>query len=226
MVRNVSLNTFYASDKWRKLRLNLIIERGNKCSKCGSIVKPVRMIGHHTPVELTPDNVNDANIALNPNNIEIVCLDCHNKDHKRFGNYKKEVYIVYGPPMSGKTTFVHQRKSNEDIVIDIDNLYEAITMLPRYEKPNRLYQNIVAIQNALLDQVKTRFGKWGTAWIIGGYADKYKRDKLSRDLGAELIYIQVDQEECLKRLGQDDHRRLRSNEWKQYINKWFDDYRE
>ena len=68
-----------------------------------------------------------------------------------------------------------------------------------------------------------RYGRWDNAWIIGGYAEKYKREKLARDLGAELVFLDVSKAECITRLMQSD-RSKRKDEWIEYINKWFDMY--
>lgn len=225
MAKYAVLKSFYASEKWINFRLGLINERGTKCSRCGERIARSRdLIGHHK-VELTPENVYDYTISLNPDQVDLVCFDCHNKEHNRFG-YKgtKQVYLVYGPPMSGKASYVRQSISREDIVVDMDRLYEAITMLPSYDKPDQLFSNVIGIHNQLIDNIKTRYGRWNNAWVIGGYADKYKREKLANDLGAEIIFCDISKEECLRRLSVDEHRRYRQDEWQGYINKWFEQY--
>lgn len=35
----------------------------------------------HHKIELNEDNVNDPSVALNPDNMMLVCFDCHNKIH-------------------------------------------------------------------------------------------------------------------------------------------------
>lgn len=226
MAKYAILQSFYASDPWINLRLLLINERGNKCERCGKIIpRSIDIIGHHK-VELTPENVNDYNISLNPELIELICFDCHNKEHRRFG-YKGErkVFIVFGAPLAGKKTFVKQNMCRGDIVVDMDRLYAAVSMLPYFDKPDNLFNNVIGIHNALIDNIKTRYGKWNDAWIIGGYADKYKREKISNDLGAELIHINATKEECLARLALDEDRKYRQDEWSKYISKWFEEFR-
>lgn len=39
---------------------------------------------HHI-IELTPDNINNPNVSLNPRNLMLLCNDCHNRMHHRFG---------------------------------------------------------------------------------------------------------------------------------------------
>lgn len=227
MSKHAIIQSFLASDTWINFRLMLIAERGNKCQKCGkTIAKSIDIIGHHK-IELTPENVHDYNISLNPDNVILVDFDCHNAIHNRFG-YKpaKGVYIVYGPPMSGKSTLVRHEMHRGDLVIDMDRLYGAVSLLPSYDKPDNLLSNVTGIHNLLIDNIKTRHGKWFNAWVIGGYADKYKRDRLAGDLGAELVFCDVSQDECLRRLELDEERKFRRDEWRGYIEKWFAEYTE
>lgn len=226
MAKYAILKSFYASEKWQRFRTATIAERGSKCETCGKMIaNPKECEVDHYPIELTPENVDDANISLNPQNVKVKCHDCHNKRHNRFGNYSEHgIYIIYGSPMSGKHTYVKQNLQRGDIVVDMDRLYEAISMLPYFDKPNNLLSNVMGIHNLLIDNIKTRYGKWNNAWVIGGYADKYKREKLANDIGAELIFCDVSKTECLSRLDLDEDRQYRKDEWINYINKWFEKY--
>lgn len=229
MAKYAIIQNFYSSKVWREFRASLIakrsIENGCKCERCGKIVtNPSNIIGHHKE-ELTPENVNDYSISLNPDLVELICNDCHDKEHMRFGYEKnKKVFIVYGCPLSGKTTFVRQHKSRGDIVIDMDQLYKAIAFLDDYDKPDRLLSNIKRVRNDLLDQIKVRYGRWQNAWVIMGGADKYQREKLAEDLGAELIYMECSKEDAIARLINDEKRKYMKKEYIQYIEKWFEKF--
>ncbi|SHI75528.1 hypothetical protein SAMN02745975_00540 [Geosporobacter subterraneus DSM 17957] len=213
------LHRFYCRKDWRDLTHSLKIERGGKCNRCSEIILDFRyLIGHHT-IELTEDNVDDPNISLNPELIEIICLDCHNKEHRRFG-HKQQVYIVWGSPLSGKTTTVRQMMQYGDIVLDIDALWQAVTFQPEYSKPKNVRFNIFTIRDNIIDQIKTRYGQWYDAYIIGGYPEKYERQKLAESLGAELIYCESTKEECLKRLYDSE----KPKEWEKYIHDWWEVY--
>ena len=37
----------------------------------------------HHKIRLTPENINDPNISLNWENLEMLCKDCHEKEHDR-----------------------------------------------------------------------------------------------------------------------------------------------
>lgn len=225
MARYSILNSFYASDIWINFRLSLIAERGPYCQKCGKLIaNHIEIIGHHK-IPLTPENVHDHTISLNPENVDLVCFVCHNEIENRFGHHSiRGIYIVFGAPLSGKHTFVQQRVSRGDIIVDMDRLYSAMSGLPYYDKPDCLLSNVRGIHNLLIDNIKTRYGKWNSAWIIGGYADRFKRERLADDLGAELIFCNVSQEECLRRLEADVDRRYRKDEWRGYIEEWFERY--
>ena len=230
------LKKFYASDEWIAFRMYIITERakrdgGPTCEYCKKRVAHSRELTVHHKIELTPENVRDANISLNPDNVMVIHHHpCHNKIHNRFGfgvfkkTYEHNVYLVYGPPLSGKSTFVWDNMEHGDLVVDMDRLYVAVTMLPVYDKPNELLPVIRGVHSLLIDNIKTRYGKWQNAFIVGGYADKYKREKIIAELGADPVFCDVPKEECMRRLDTDELRSQRREEWATYIERWFEQY--
>lgn len=213
------LHKFYCSKPWRDLSYRLKIQANGGCFRCKeTLLDFSKLIGHHT-VELNEDNVDDPNISLNPDKIEIICHNCHNKEHRRFGN-KQNVYIVYGSPLSGKTTLVKEIMQYGDIVLDIDALWQAVSFQDEYVKPKNVRFNIFKLRDELLDQVKTRYGNWYDAYIIMSLADKYERERVAKELGAELIYCESTRAECIERAIEDD----RPSEWIKYINEWWEKY--
>lgn len=227
MAKHAILQTFYASDAWRAFRLAVIAARGTRCEHCGERVAKAQELTLHHKIELTPENVNDVMIALNPDNVLVVHHGCHNQIHRRAATRRgRQVYIVYGPPLSGKSSYVTEQMEAGDIVVDYDRIYQAISGLEPYDKPNELLPNVRAVHSLLIDHIKTRYGKWKTAWIIGGYADRYKREKLADDLGAELVFIAATRDQCIERLRQDQQRQNREAEWAGYIDNWFTEYTE
>lgn len=225
MARHSVLQTFYASDLWRDFRMGLILERGPYCQKCSALIANTKkLIGHHE-IELTPENVHDHMISLNPQRVRLVCHDCHNKMHNRFGARRERcVYVVYGPPLAGKKTFVQEQMMRGDLVVDMDRLFEAVSFQPAYDKPDNLLGNVMGLQLLLLDNIKTRAGKWGNAWVIGGYPDRFKRERIATELGAELVFVETPKELCFARLDMDPLRSSCALEWQKYIDKWFESY--
>ena len=195
-----TLSNFYRSPEWEALRKSLMLERVDAngdvvCEHCNKpIVKAYDCIGHHKE-PLTEGNVNNYDVSLNPDNVALVHHKCHNEIHNRFGTYTRHIYIVYGSPCSGKTTFVNERALKDDLIIDIDRIFEAINN----GRSNRLYDNVMQVYRLLVDMVKTRNGKWVNAYIIRGFPLKGERERLAAMLDAELIYIDTDKETCLER---------------------------
>lgn len=213
----------YTSTAWRDLRHNLIVERKPVCERCGKLcLDTSQLVGHHK-IEINEQNVNDLDIVYNPNNIEIICSDCHNKEHRRFnGKSSRKVYIIYGPPLSGKHSLVNQLSTYGDLILDLDNIYQCLGGQSRYHNPNNLRFNVFAVRDKILDMIRTRYGDWYDAYIIGGYPSKADRERLARDLKAELIYCEATKEESYDRLIKSG----RGGQWARYIEKWFDEYRE
>lgn len=225
-----SLAQFYNSQEWRQLRQLLIAERTNEddgilyCQHSGKpLLNSYDIVAHHIK-PLTLQNVNDYSISLNPANILLVSQQAHNEIHARFGYCaQRKVYIVHGAPCSGKSSFVDSIKGNSDLVIDIDNLWEAVTG-KRYYKPPALKANVFAMHNALLETVKTRAGNWERCFIIEGLPFKAERERKSVIYGAELIHIDTDEQTCLQRLQADEKRAEYAGEWRNYIAAYFQRY--
>jgi len=67
---------FYKSKAWQEVRQAYFIYRHGICERCG---KPADIVHHK--IYLTPENINDPSISLNFDNLELLCIDCHNKEH-------------------------------------------------------------------------------------------------------------------------------------------------
>lgn len=220
-----TLSAFYTSKEWADFRQVIIAERADADGFVYDeitgkrIVKAYDIILHHK-IPLTLDNVNDANISLNPDNIQIVSFKTHNEIHERFGTWTRHIYLVYGCPLSGKSTFVKDRAGIHDLIVDIDSIYACISNNPLYTKSNRLYDNVRAVQDALLESIKYKRGKWINAFIISGMPYAGERERFCIEYGAEPIFIECDQDTALSRLGAVQDGRDK-NEWSGYINKWF-----
>lgn len=219
-------NNFYKSKPWVELMKCIKLQRVNDegillCEHCHKpIVKSYDCIGHHI-IELTDDNVNDATISLNPDNVMLVHHRCHNKIHNKLGYADRKVYLVYGSPLSGKSTFVKDNMEAGDLIVDVDSIWECISGCNRYIKPNRLKSNVFDIRNHLIESIRMRRGKWLTAWLIGGYPLSSERERLCRSLGAREVFIDTSKEDCLQRLYESDRD---IDEWKKYIEDWWEKF--
>ena len=225
----MSLYNFYRSDEWENL-LTLLkndhkrmdLEDNIICAHCGKpIVRAYDCIGHHI-IELTEENYRDYNISLNPDNIALVHHKCHNIIHNKLSYSQRQVFIVYGSPLSGKSSYVREAMAEGDLIIDLDSIWQCVSGCDRYVKPNRLKSVVFAVRDNLLESVKYRRGKWLNAYVIGGYPYQAERDRLVDSLGAREIFIDTDKDTCLNRLYAAEGRDV--TEWTKYINDWWLQY--
>jgi len=230
---------FYKSKPWETFRKVIIEQRTDTdgyvhCCECGKpIINKYDLIIHHKQ-ELSEANVNDAMIALNPDNVECICFRCHNKVHERFGYHStsqsvkpaaKKVYIVYGSPCSGKTTFVNEVATEEDLVVDLDSIWQMISINARYHKPNALKTPVFEVRDKLYDIIKYRSGKWHNAYIISGGAMKGDRERLKQRVSAdEFVFIDKTFDECIKQLNKRKMNEEEKEKWIEYIKDWFEKF--
>lgn len=193
------------------------------CAYCNKpITRQYDIIGHHV-TELTEENVNDYSISLNPDNIQLVHHRCHNYLHDKLGHSQRKIYLIYGSPLSGKTTWVRDNMSDGDLILDIDNIWQAVSGCDRYIKPKRLNAVVFKVRDTMLEAIQYRLGKWRNAYIVGGYPLISERERLCKQLGAESILIEATKAECLQRLESIEDGRDK-DEWRGYIERWFAEY--
>ena len=77
MARDFS-KAFYKSKQWQDVRQYVLLRDFNLCVRCGNAAEEV----HHI-IRLTPKNIRDPLVALNPDNLESLCHDCHAAEHSR-----------------------------------------------------------------------------------------------------------------------------------------------
>lgn len=222
-----NLFEFYRSDEWKNFRDVVISERTKDDGFIYDevtgkpITKAYDLILHHK-IELTEENVKDYNISLNPDNIMIVSHKTHNIIHNKLGYSRRQVFLVYGSPLSGKTTWVTDNMNEGDIVVDMDSIWQCVSGCDRYVKPNRLKSVVFKVRDTLIESIKYRYGKWNNAYIIGGYPYQSERERLCKELGAREVFIDVSKDECIERLNACEDRD--KGEWLKYIEDWFDRY--
>jgi adenylate kinase family enzyme len=229
-----NLADFYRSKSWESFIRVLADERADddgviRCEHCGlPIVLKYDRIAHHKK-HLTLANVNDAAISLNPENIALVHHKCHNEIHERFGFAQpkaprcKKVYLIHGSPCSGKSTYTASVAGPGDIILDMDAIWACISAQEaggHFCRDERLRHNVFRVRDCMLDMIKTRYGEWANAYIIGGYPRIMERERMASLYGAEIIHIDTPKEICLQRASQ------RPKEWAGYIENYWETFQE
>lgn len=67
---------FYRSVAWKKVRQAYFIQKHGLCERCGG---PGEIVHHK--IYLNPDNINNPSISLNDKYLELLCRECHNREH-------------------------------------------------------------------------------------------------------------------------------------------------
>lgn len=218
-----NLRKFYRSDEWYKFSNLLKMERVDaegmlRCEECGKpITKAYDAICHHVQ-ELNETNANDAEVSLNPANIKIVHHACHNRIHVDKFCHDHEVFLVWGPPFAGKSSWVDGVRVAGDLVVDMDRIWNCVS-LEGYNKPGRLNAVVFGLRDELFRMVEMRVGKWERAYVIGGFPLLAERERLCKRFGAREVFVECDKDTCLSRLAAADDGR--GDKWYQYVDEWF-----
>ena len=110
------------------------------------------------------------------------------------------VYLIYGSPCSGKSTYIKDHFENGDVVCDVDRLYSALCF--NEEHQTELYAQMVAkeLYRHLLEMIRKREGHWKNAYVVSLANTKEKLSKVMEQVNAdEAIYIDTPYEECIRR---------------------------
>jgi len=208
--------SFYHSKEWKKVSRLYMESRNYMCERCGNVAT----ICHHK-IYINPRNINDPSITLNPENLECLCQECHNKEHfkRRYspigvtfdenGNLVKapDAFIVCGAAGSGKSTFVQENKADNDIVFDFDYICAAIMGTRQIHGNHDIALSVAAeMREAFYVCVEQHKGQWGKAWIITSTADKGMLNLLAYRLRADVIIMPTTLEECTERINNDPDR--------------------
>ena len=82
------LQGFYKTSMWQNVRKLYIQSVGGLCERCYAkgIIKHGDTVHHK--IHLTAQNVHDPDISMNPDNLILLCRDCHAEVHRGVKRYK------------------------------------------------------------------------------------------------------------------------------------------
>jgi HK97 family phage prohead protease len=133
---------------------------------------------------------------------------------------KPKVFVVHGPPASGKTSYVMQNKGENDVVFDFDKVMSALSGLPPHQKNSNLISYCTDIRTLIIEKA-LRSPKVDKTWIISTNVGDDMKGQLS-DIPVEYIHIDTPKEECLKRIEEDPERQPVAEELRQVVERYFE----
>lgn len=164
----------------------------------------------------TPDHI--IPLALggsdDDSNIQCLCAQCHDLK-SAYENASGEaatfhpdwlrpskipLEIVCGPPCAGKTTYIAERATEADVVIDLDGIMMKLD--PAYSHwrgglDQSLFNRAVRVRNALLGTLCRR--ETGKAWLIVSAPSPKERDWWHGKLGGTVTLLHPGVDECKRR---------------------------
>lgn len=135
------------------------------------------------------------------------------------------ITLVCGPPGAGKTRYVRERMKHGDLIVERDALAQALSGLPKYEKPTELFP----FSEAAFWEVLRRVGRDGhtrNVWIVACAATKQKRQRICDAVRrpVDVVVLAVAPQECLRRIIADPERKAKWELWRPWVERWWNEY--
>ncbi|GEP80690.1 hypothetical protein SCA05_24830 [Staphylococcus carnosus] len=129
-----------------------------------------------------------------------------------------EVVVVYGPPLSGKTTYVKENITDDDIVFDYDAMAQAITFGDYQDNRPNTQDILLILRNTMIDC--TQIKKVGKLYIITTFLSKKITNRIEDNgMSYKAIKMDVDIDVCIDRLNKSD--RPNKEGLKKAIREWY-----
>lgn len=107
------------------------------------------------------------------------------------------VTVVWGPPCSGKTTYIREHADGDDIVIDLDRI--ALALAPEHTTPHgyATHHRKLALdaRQAVLIRALGMAARGVNLWVIDSNADQTRLTEW-RLKGAKVVELNVDRDTC------------------------------
>lgn len=174
------------------------------CKQDGIVRKAVTP-DHIIPIAMGGKDTDD--------NIQCLCMECHaiktayeNASAVAASTHPDwlrpsaiPLTIVCGPPCSGKSTLVQERKQKSDIVIDLDLISKNINpaYVPWGEYNAELLRQSLRVRNAILGSLNKM--SFGSAWLIVSAPTHEERSWWRNKLDGVIVLLNPGMDECKRR---------------------------
>jgi predicted kinase len=136
---------------------------------------------------------------------------------------KSNVYIIYGSPASGKTTYVKKHMAYGDLVVDLDLIKQSLSMSNKTETPDNLLSVALSVREHLYQLIVSKQFHCKNVWVVASLPLAQERNELKERLDAQLVFVEASEEDCIKRAMADDER-VDKDKQIAVIRKWFKKY--
>lgn len=130
------------------------------------------------------------------------------------------VHLVYGPPASGKTTYVRERSAPADTVIDLDEILERVGGR-RWSMERGPLNRAFAYRDRMIHGLADKAG--GNAWLIITAPTREERAAWTQALGSVQLHpVIAPPAECIRRIRSDADRAHAAPALVAAVRRWFD----
>lgn len=177
-----------------------------ECAKRG-LVRATEVIDHIKALALGGEDVDS--------NVQGLCHSCHaiktaleSPSAEAVSNHPtwlrpaiRPLTIVCGPPCSGKSTYVAERASGRDVVVDLDAIMAIVQ--PGYRPwtltDPAMLNRAMRVRNELLGSLSNRPGR--VAWFVIAAPTLSERMWWKEQLGGSIVLLDPGQAVCIERAG-------------------------
>lgn len=116
------------------------------------------------------------------------------------------VYLIYGPPCSGKSTYTMEHMKRGDLLCDVDMLYSAISGENPHDAELNVHEIACKLYGELANIIHDRVGGWKNAYVLSCANTHEKVKEESEKIRAdEVLFMDTPYEVCIKRTAERPH---------------------
>ena len=200
---------------WDKLRKVILARDCGLCQEClrNGVVTPGNIVDH---IQSKSEGGSD-----DPENLRVICKRCHDlktatesarggyaaaSEPKWLPESKIPVFVVCGPPGSGKGGYVEKNSQPGDLILDLDEIASELFSLPLFHANFEQRMAALRYRNKRLAMLGDDDCSYRQAWLIVTAGRPESRDFWRRKYRREPIIIAATKQQCVDRVKSDPRR--------------------
>lgn len=209
---------WYKTAQWQKLKMRVHVRDLFTCRQTGVLLTGKFPAPNSPVADHIVKHEGDPALFWDEDNVQTVSKAYHDGEKQRIehglapvwsvprgvGRSGVPVHLVCGAPGSGKSTFVRERASADDLVIDFDDIRERLGFARYDSRPDTL-KRAFAERDRLIATLEHR--RTGVAWLIATAPTDAERSAWVKALGKVTVHdMQTTASECKRRIINDPTR--------------------